>query len=252
MAPEPITEKDLAYYVDDQLMAERRIEVEAYLARQPELAARIMEDLKINRELRLTAADYAGEPRPPTGDLARKLQASLGRRALLQRLRPSLAACLLVMAGAVGGAALATATATVKLTTPDYVEAALQAHMVSQVRSVMISQPEAPEYDRDELLSATAIVMPTLPADWAVTDVQVYPSRFGPSVEMAIDAGELGRASIFAARPGGFDVHAPTVESHEGITLGHWQIGEIAYVLVGTSEPSTILSAAQQLADTLY
>jgi anti-sigma factor RsiW len=134
---------------------------------------------------------------------------------------------------------------------PGYVEAALQAHAVSQVRAVMASQLEAPEYDRDELLSATAIVMPTLPADWVVTDVQVYPSRFGPSVEMALDAGALGRASIFAARPGDDDRIEPTMAGHGGATLSHWQMGEIAYVLVGRAKPSDILAAAQELAHSL-
>lgn len=247
---EPITEKDLTYYVDDQLEPARRVEVEAHLARRPELAARIMDELKINHELRLMAAHMGGEPRPDTGDLARRLQGSMARRALLHRLRPSLAVCLLLAVGGLGGSLLVTTTS--KPGVPGYVEAALQAHAVSQVRAVMISQPEAPEYDRDELLSATAIVMPTLPPDWSVTDVQVYPSRFGPSVEMAVDAGALGKASIFAARPGDFGAHHPTIATFKDTTLGHWQIGDIAYVLVGTSEPSTILSAAEALADSLY
>ena len=69
---------------------------------------------------------------------------------------------------------------------------------------------------------------------------------------MALDAGSLGRASIFAARPGDFAVIAPTTAGSGDATLGHWQIGEIAYVLVGTAEPPRILAAAQTLAETLY
>jgi anti-sigma factor RsiW len=250
MASEPVTEQDLILYVDDHLDPERRIEVEAHLAREPELAARIMEDLRVSHELRLTLAEMKGTPDPSTGELARRLQAAMTRKFLVHRLRPSLAACFLLVSGAVVGSAFSTFVS--KPDVPEYVEAALQAHAVSQVRAVMVSQPEAPEYDRDELLSATAIVMPTLPTDWVVTDVQVYPSRFGPSVEMAIDAGALGRASIFAARPGDFAAISPSSSEYEETTLGHWQMGEIAYVLVGRAEPADILAAAEQLAATLY
>ncbi|SMQ68731.1 Transmembrane transcriptional regulator (anti-sigma factor RsiW) [Devosia lucknowensis] len=250
MPTEPITDQDLALYVDDQLEPKRRIAVEAHLAREPALAARVMEDLRISHALRLTAASDTDQPNPRTSELARKLQSAMLRRAVLHRLRPSMAACVLLVSGAVLGGAVTGLMS--KPGVPDYVEVALQAHAVSQVRAVMISQPESPDYDRDELLSATAIVMPTLPDDWVVTDVQVYPSRFGPSVEMAIDAGELGRASIFAARPGDFAVIAPSTSQHEQSAFGHWQMGEIAYVLVGRAEPAEILHAAEALASTLY
>lgn len=249
MGREPITENELAYYVDDQLAPARKIDVEAYLAHEPELAARIMDELKINHELRLTVADADEEACPATGNMARRLQRAMERRSLLLRLRPGLAAALLIAVGAVGGGTLTAAVSRPEV--PEYVEAALQAHAVSQVRAVMVSQLEAPEYDRDELLSATAIVMPTLPQDWIVTDVQVYPSRFGPSVEMALDAGMLGRASIFAARPGDFVTIPPTTARNGDTTFAHWQMDEIAYVLVGRARPDAILTAAHDLADTL-
>lgn len=249
MGREPIAEIELAYYVDDQLPPDRKIEVEAYLAREPRLAARIMDELKINHELRLTATNAGDVSNPTTGTLARRLQRAMARRAFFLRLRPGLLACLLVIAGAVGGAMLTSAVARPEV--PEYVEAALQAHAVSQVRAVMVSQLEAPEYDRDELLSATAIVMPTLPGDWVVTDVQVYPSRFGPSVEMALDAGSLGRASIFAARPGDFVTIEPTMAQNGDTTFAHWQMDEIAYVLVSRAHPSDIFAAAHDLAASL-
>lgn len=249
MAREPITETELAYYIDDQLSPERKINVEAYLAHEPELAARIMDELKINHELRLTATDADEAPSARTDNLARRLQRAMARRSLFLKLRPGLSACVLIAVGAVGGGTLTASLSRPEV--PDYIEAALQAHAVSQVRAVMVSQLEAPEYDRDELLSATAIVMPTLPVDWVVTDVQVYPSRFGPSVEMALDAGSIGRASIFAARPGDSVTIPPTTAQNGDTTFAHWQMDEIAYVLVGKTSPGDILTAARGLAATL-
>jgi anti-sigma factor RsiW len=248
---DPVTEKDLALYIDDQIDPARRLEVERHLARNPALAAEVIDEMRVTHELRMSMADVVEAPQPASSELARRLQGSLGRRAWLERLRPAIAALSFAAIGALSGS-LVTATITRPPTMPAYVEAALRAHEVSQVRSVMLSQPEVPDYDRDELLSATAIVMPTLPDDWVVQDVQVYPSRFGPSVEMVLQAGDLGSISIFSARPGGFDVHGPAVLSHDGTVLAHWQIGEIAYAIVGAADETEILKAAHMLADSLY
>lgn len=68
---------------------------------------------------------------------------------------------------------------------PTYVEDALMAHRTTMVRASMASQPEVPDYDSGRR-AATAIVMPGLPEGWRVTDVQLFPSKFGPSVEMAL------------------------------------------------------------------
>ncbi|MBN9334453.1 anti-sigma factor [Devosia sp.] len=250
MTSDPITEQDLAYYVDDQLGAARRVEVEAYLAKTPEKAAGVMEDLRSTHELKLAMTDSAITAQPLTTKRARRLEGALLRRLFLHRLRPVFVVTFLVGAGALVGNLAAQRPHDGEMNY--YMEAALQAHSISQLRAVMVSQPEAPEYDREELLSATAIVMPELPEQWDVTDVQVYPSCFGPSVEMAIDSADLGKVSLFAARPGYFSVLPPTVEQHGQSTLGHWQVGEIAYVLVSSSDEKTVRTIASTLFDTLY
>jgi anti-sigma factor RsiW len=248
---DPVTEKDLALYIDGQIDPTRRLAVERHLAGNPSLAAEVIDELRINHELRMSMADLDSAPQPGSSELARRLQGALGRRIWFERLRPTLAAFSLVVIGAFAGN-LATTALTKPPVLPEYVEAALRAHEVSMVRAIMVSQPEAPEYDRAELLSATAIVMPALPEDWDVRDVQVYPSRFGPSVEMVLHSPDLDSISIFAARPGDFDVHQPSVVSHAGSALAYWQIGEIAYAIVGSASEPEILKAAQTLADTLY
>ena len=68
---DPITEADLLAFVDGQLDAARRIEVEDYLAHRPETAARVMADLHVRDTLRLAVADAPARPSP----------ALLGRRA---------------------------------------------------------------------------------------------------------------------------------------------------------------------------
>ena len=128
----------------------------------------------------------------------------------------------------------------------------MNAHRTTLVRETMPSQPEAPSYNADEIRAATAIVMPSLPSDWKIRDVQIYPSRFGPSVEMAVDTKDLGLMSLFAIRPGTFDVVKPTVAPSDDISSAYFQIGEVAYAVVGKGDAGALDRAAENLARTLY
>ena len=53
-----ITEADLHAFVDGQLEATRRIEVEDYLARHPDAAARIMADMRVQDMLKCRIPDF--------------------------------------------------------------------------------------------------------------------------------------------------------------------------------------------------
>ncbi|MHA6692699.1 anti-sigma factor family protein [Devosia sp. A449] len=246
-----VSEDDLHAYIDDQLDVARRIEVETYLAERPTAAAQVMADLRNRHELRMALVAEPGFARPATEDAARRIEGALRRHAWAQRFRPAIAATVLVTAGWFAHAQFA-AQSTSEAMLPGYVEAALNARQASLLRAAMYSQPEAPDYDRAELLSATAITMPELPADWIVTDVQVFPSQFGPSIEMAIQAEPYGSLSLFSARPGHFAVSPVTTAQMGDVAGAYWQIGEIAYALLGDERPEILGAAATGLAHTLY
>lgn len=252
---DPVTDADLDGYVDDQLDVARRIEVEAYLAARPETAARIMADLRNRDELRLALADPASASRPSTADAARRVERGLARGRVFGILQRAAAIALFVSAGWLANEAIgpfSVSEVVASTPPPAYVEDALRAHGTSVLRASMASQPEVRNYDVEEIRSATAIVMPTLPQDWDVRDVQIYPSRFGPSVEMAIDAGDLGLLSLFAVRPGTFDVVQPTLAPAGDIASVYFQIGEVAYALVAAGDVEQLGRAAEKLAATLY
>lgn len=250
---ESIDPMELAAYVDDQLDVSRRIEIEHWLSQHPSVAAQVMADMRMRDELRLALAGAQAQPLPKTGDLARRLEGRLQRGRIFQRLRPVVAASLLLMAGWLahgqfGEASFAHASSAI----PEYVTAAVEAHRTTNLRARMDSQPEVTDYDPAELLAETAIRMPALPVGWTVTDVQVYPSHFGPSVEIAVDAGELGSVSLFAARPGQFVVMRPSTKHVDGTTTAYWQFGDIAYALVASAAPRDVSRAASTLFDSLY
>lgn len=252
---DPVTDADLDAYVDDQLDVARRIEVEAFLSIRPEAAARVMSDLRTRGELRVALAGSQGMARPATADAARRLERGLARDRVFGGLQRAAAVAVLVGAGWLGNSILGPISVSKVVAStqpPVYLEDAIRAHRTTIVRETMSSQLEAPNYNADEVRAATAIVMPSLPTDWKVRDVQIYPSRFGPSVEMAVETKDMGLVSLFAIRPGTFDVVKPTVAPSADISSAYFQIGEVAYAVVARSGVRDLDRTAETLASTLY
>src|SRR5215218_3250803 len=115
----------------------------------------------------------------------------------------------------------------------------------------MISQPEAVDYDPAEILAQTGIAVPALPRDWRVIDAQVFPSRMGHSVELALETEALGRVSVFAARSPSFGVIAPTLARSATGTTVYWQSGELVYALTGSASEAALEKAAARLHNSL-
>ena len=205
MAPHnPVTESDLNAYVDDQLTPDRRIDVEAYLSTHGEDAMRVMADLRIKDALRHCAQTAVGDAAPArTIRLARRLDRARFRGRVYARLRPIAVTTLLVTIGWLGHAGYATLSGSEEgsaQASPAFVDDAIRAHRTSLTRAAMVSQPESPLLDSTEILNNLGIVMPQLPDEFSVRDVQVFPSSSGPGVEIVIETGGLRSLSIFAVR----------------------------------------------------
>ncbi|NBJ13614.1 anti-sigma factor family protein [Microvirga arsenatis] len=246
---DPITEADLLAYVDDQLEPARRIEVEEHLAHDPQAAARIMADLKDRDALRLLHAAPLPRPTEPMLAAARRLERALGWQELGLKLRRVAAVVALVGFGwfAHGQVGLGITDSEASPKPPAFVEDALHSHETSLLRARMVSQPEVEAYDPAEILAETGIRLPSLPEDWQVRDAQIFPSRYGHSIEIAIDAGGLGRVSLFAAQAPAFDVIAPMPARFEKATAVYWQTGQLAYALTGTGSDKALERAAIRL-----
>ncbi|ALN72769.1 anti-sigma factor [Aureimonas sp. AU20] len=256
MAVDPVLEADLVSYVDDRLAPLRRIEVEAHLATRPDEAARIMADLRLRDELRLALVAPEAPGSRELATLARRLQSGLGRRRRLAVLRRCAAVGVFVALGWLaheGTGPLAVRQSIASSAPPPFVGDALAAHQTSLVRSTMESQVETPRYDPAEIRAATAITMPEAPRGWRVRDVQVFPSPFGPSVEIALADRAGASHSLFGIRPGGFEVTKPQTTVSGPLAAAFWQQGPVAYALVGpAAERDALGDAAERLARSLY
>lgn len=252
---DPIVQADFDAYVDEQLDGARRIEVAGYLSEHPDDAARVMADLRGRDELRLALSAPASVSGLASAQAAERLQRSLGRRRIFNRLQRVAAVALLVGLGWMAHAGfgpLVVSQVVASQPAPAYVQDAVMAHRTSLVRAAMISQPGTRNYDPAEIRAATAIVMPRLPAEWKVKDVQLFPSTFGPSIELEIGSSVTGALSLFAVRPGSFDVVKPRIVEIEDMKAAYFQIGEVAYALVADGGSDELGKAAAQLANTLY
>lgn len=257
-----VFETDLDAYIDNQLDAAGRARVEAHLAARPEAAARVMADLSIRSTLKL-ALSVAPQAipgamptaRPQTREAARRLTAHLHARRHWGMLQRIAAVGLLVSAGLFANSSIGPfgpREVNASVRPPQLIEQAVRAHQTALVRETMPSQPEIGTYDRDGIRAATAIVMPKLPDGWKVTDVQIFPSDFGPSVEARVVAGDGLRLSLFAVRPGHFAVEPVKDIAMADAKAAWWQIGDVAYAVVSDQAATTLSNEAERLKTSLY
>ncbi|MFS8145832.1 anti-sigma factor family protein [Rhizobium sp. BR 249] len=253
-AIDPILDADLDAYVDGELDVARRIQVESYLSDHPAIAAKVMADLSMKGELRLALAGESAFGRAETRDAARRLERGLSYGRIFHSMQRIAAVGILIAAGWVAhnsfGAFSATEVAA-SVPAPAYVEDAVRAYQTVTLRESMPSQKPTIS-SADDIRAATAIVMPELPKDWKVADVQIFPSEFGPSVEMAIEETNGKRLSLFAVRPGAFEVQPVSHVALEKTEAAYWQIGEVAYALIADDSSFNLDQAAERLARSLY
>ncbi|MFE1598576.1 anti-sigma factor family protein [Methylobacterium sp. ID0610] len=241
---DPVTESDLTAYIDGQLDLARRIEVEEHLAAHPDTAARVMADLRTRDAL--SAAFAPAHPIVQPGPVperialaARRLDRSLTWRRIGQRFQRAAVVALLVGAGwlmhaETGGFGVPMTIASTH--SPPFVEDAIQARQTAQLRARVASLRPTPAYDRSGIEAATGIRLPALPQDWRVHDLQIFPSRSGAGVEVAIDAAALGSVALFATRATDEEALAPEVtRSGEAVTV-YWKAGRTAFALSGGDE----------------
>ncbi|MEW5687109.1 MAG: glycosyl transferase [Pseudomonadota bacterium] len=130
---------------------------------------------------------------------------------------------------------------------PLFVEEAVTSYRTGLIRAAMKSQPEVREFDPVEIRKATGIVLPAVPRGVSITDVQVYPSETGPSVQVAMLTARGEPVSLVAIRgetPAG---HRPLLESYKGAKVAYWEEGDFAYGVVGDLPAKRLLQLAAEM-----
>jgi anti-sigma factor RsiW len=232
-----VSEADLNAYIDDQLDTARRLAVEDYLTGNPRLAVRVIADLRARDTLRLLLRTPMRAAEGPTIEAAGRLKHRIVWRCIIDKLRKIAAIGFFVSIGWFthedGGVTHISKLEASKVA-PTFVGDAIIAHRVEEMGRQIDTQSHHPTYDAAEIEAQINIRLPPLPADWAVDDVQIFPSDEGSSVEESISAASLGHISMFAVHTETDQVQPPAVASDGTETTIYWQAGHQAVALTGT------------------
>lgn len=236
MAEQP-SEFELHAYIDGQLDPARRFAIESQLMHDPERAAWVMGELSTRTALGLLAED----PRP-IAPAAIEQAAQLDEARSQRFVRPGLI---------FGGLSLAAAASLVlawPAGTPGYVDYAVSSHRIAMMRASMPSQIEAPVLDAKEIESNTNIDLPVLPADWRVTDVQLFPTDEGPALLVAVTTGDGQRMSLFALKSRSDAPRRPSAVREGLQSVAYWRRNDMSYALTGDGDPGAMDARAETLA----
>lgn len=230
------TQIELDAYIDDELDAEGRYSVESYLAQRPAQAARMMDDLSTRSALRLLSRRNRHRAASPE-----KAEAVSGLRPRWPRII-ALGVGVLALTG-IGANFVANADEP-----PRYVDYALESHRVAMLRATMDSQLESPDYDINEIARSTRIAVPQLPADWRITDAQVFPTTQGPALMIAVRTAQNKTMTIFAMHQLSDAPTRPESIREGRQSVAYWQQGDMAFALTGDTTPRDIDVSAEWLA----
>lgn len=242
-----ISDIDLQAFVDGELDPMRRIAVIDHLIKEPQACRQVLLDLKIAETLRASRAVPMSDDDRGVA-LARSLSARVNRSRLFSARSAFGGAVAAALALAVG---LGVAIGFQK--PPLYLQEALESRQAATVRLAMRSQIETVGFDSRDIRSATRIRVPELPDGWRIVDAQVFPSDFGPALQLSIATADGGTVSLFATHARAGAPAQPQLTKINDATLVAWETAGNTYVMSGhPAEPETLLDAAHDLADNKF
>ena len=239
-----ISQEELGRFLDGELTAEQRSNVQARLALHPELAAEVFAEAQRMEVLRSAQPKRLFPPRE-SFEGAKQLERVFKRRKIFSMLRIQAAALLLIALGWVANSVTHPLRQGGQTVDENFILAAREALRVTQLNVGPEREGEPKEEKIERLVGALNIRMPQLPTVWAVTDVQVQPWNGKQSLVVTADTPSLGRITLVAAPMQGEDAIPPTSATDGRVPTVYWQSGGTAYALMGPAAPEKLEREAQ-------
>ena len=129
-----------------------------------------------------------------------------------------------------------------------FLDEAAASRRAGLLRQAMASQVESATLNPQEIETATGIVLPDLPRDWRVTDVQLFPTPDSPAIAMSLETPRGERLSFFADRAETPAEGKPLIERRAADVIAYWEAGNMAYALTGQAAPARIMELAGAIA----
>ncbi|RUV40913.1 MULTISPECIES: anti-sigma factor [unclassified Mesorhizobium] len=241
-----ISGEDINRLLDGELSPSQRSDLQARLARQPELAAEVFAHAQAMEALR------DSQPRrlfPPSAsvDKARRLEGAFRRRKVLGLLRFQVAAVALMAIGWSANSLTVPLRQGGQTADETFILAARDALRVAQLNAGPEKGAEPKQDKIERLVGAVNVSMPALPSVWVVKDVQVQPWNGQQSLVVTADTPSVGRITLVAAPMNGEDAVPPTPATDGRVPTVYWQSGGTAYALMGSAAPDRLEVEAKQI-----
>lgn len=240
----PISEDDLHAYVDGALSDARRVEVEAYLERNPEVAERYARFGAQRNALRAALGPIAAEPVPLNLNLAHLVASR--RRSSRSGWRAAAAACLLLLAGGGSGWMLRGMGMDHPVGINALAQEASYAYAVfspDRGRPVEIAAADSDALVRwvEKRLSRPVSLPDLSGSGYQFMGGRVVATQNGPAGLLMYDDAKGTRIAILM-RPMRRDQNAPMAEHREGDVVGYaWADNGMGYSLVGGLDAADFL-----------
>jgi hypothetical protein len=240
-------ELDVLAFVNGQLDAERRYVVMEYLARHPDRAAEVMDDLRLTEGLRLALSAVDSPPPPQVRKAADRLASAMSQQTVRRRWLPFAAAVALFGMGW-GGHGVMQGTDQSGGVTAIF-DTALDAQDAVMLRASLNGELGPMTNDPERIAARLGIELPDLPPGWTIRSAQVVATPERPGLALVIDSPELGEILLFGVLRSEDGPDGPaTVASRDGRALAFFERDRTAYVLV---DASGTVSELQQGAEAL-
>ncbi|OZI66364.1 anti-sigma factor family protein [Bordetella genomosp. 11] len=246
----PIREEDLHAYVDGALAGPERARIEEYLARHPDVAARLRGHGELRQRLREQLAPIMDEPIPPELNLARMVEAHRRRRHIPWRIAASVVLALGI--GGVGGWHMRGATES-----PNTGLAALarEAAASYQVYAADSTRPvEMPASDSAQLVSwisqrlARPIALPNLAsAGYRFMGGRLVATEHGPAGLFLYDDAQGTRIAMMVRPMARKDDMPMSAHKAPGLSGYAWVDQGLGYSLIGPASVPDIHPVADEV-----
>jgi len=240
MAPgSGISEDEVSAFLDGELSPARRSEVQARLALEPELAAKVFAEAQRMDSLRSAQPQRLFPPRSSM-EGAKQLEGALRRRKAFGIMKVQVAAALLIALGWTANSLTVPLRQGGQSADETFILSAREALRVAQLDAGPSRGGEPKQSKIERLAGHINISMPQLPTSWRVIEVQLQPWNESQRLVVTANTPSLGQITLVAAPMTDEDAVPLTPADDGRIPTVYWQSGGTAYALMGPVAPDQL------------
>jgi anti-sigma factor RsiW len=251
---QPISEIDLHGYIDGELSAQRRAEVDAYLAAHPDQAARLAAYGSLTLSLHTLYGDGVGGANRTIDSLTADLDRALRRRRMAHRLARVAVAVLVVATGAAVASGVHDRFRQAEDRFLAFTRQATEAHVLFAGNKPVPSDAALDEETAvvtwlSQRLTGVPVRAPDLQAfGYELSVERILPSPGGPAAQLMYESRKSEEPiTLFIGKSRDMKPTAFTFVQNDDLSIFYWQEGPFAYSLAGNLDRMELLTLAEEV-----